>query len=44
MSRAGVAYVNPPEDFRLEIGDDLVVVAESLGELAPLETDESDDD
>ena len=44
VSRAGVAYVNPPEDFRLEIGDDLVVVAESLGELLPLETDQSDDD
>ena len=44
VSRAGVAYVNPPEDFRLQIGDDLVVVAESLGELLPLEVDQSDDD
>ena len=31
VSRDGHAYVNPPEDFRLANGDDLVVVAESLG-------------
>jgi len=31
--------VNPPDDFRLATGDDLVVVAESLGELAPLQMD-----
>ena len=29
--------MNPPSDFRLEKGDDAVVVAESLGTLAPLE-------
>jgi voltage-gated potassium channel len=39
VSRAGQSYVNPPEDFRLAIGDDLVVVAESLGTLAPLQMD-----
>jgi voltage-gated potassium channel len=39
VSRSGQAYVNPPQDFRLAPGDDLVVVAESLGRLAPLEMD-----
>ena len=39
VSRSGHSYVNPPDDFRLARGDDLVVVAESLGELAPLEMD-----
>ncbi len=39
VSRSGQSYVNPPEDFRLAPGDDLVVVAESLGELAPLQMD-----
>ncbi len=36
ISRDGSAHVNPPADFRLEPGDDAVVVAESLGTLAPL--------
>lgn len=36
ISRAGRAYVNPPADFRIAAGDDAVVVAESLGTLAPL--------
>ena len=36
ISRAGRAYVNPPADFRIASGDDAVVVAESLGTLAPL--------
>ena len=36
VNREGVAYVNPPTDFRLATGDDAVVVAESLGTLAPL--------
>jgi voltage-gated potassium channel len=44
ISRDGVANLNPPQDFRLQQGDDLVVVAESLGELAPLEMDHSDTD
>jgi voltage-gated potassium channel len=35
----GRSYVNPPEDFRLAPGDDLIVVAESLGTLEPLEMD-----
>ncbi len=36
VSRSGVAHVNPPSDFRLSPGDDAVVVADSLGTLAPL--------
>ncbi len=36
ISRAGKAFVNPPADFRIAPGDDAVVVAESLGTLAPL--------
>ncbi len=36
ISRAGRAFVNPPADFRIAAGDDAVVVAESLGTLAPL--------
>jgi voltage-gated potassium channel len=36
VSRDGVAHVNPSADFRLVKGDDAVVVAESLGTLAPL--------
>ena len=31
IGRGGRAFVNPPPDFRLEIGDDALVVAESLG-------------
>jgi voltage-gated potassium channel len=37
VNRGGRAYVNPPADFTLEPGDDAVVVAETLGDLAPLE-------
>ncbi len=37
VNRGGRAYVNPPADFVLETGDDAVVVAETLGALAPLE-------
>ena len=36
IGRDGHAFVNPPTDFRLREGDDAVVVAESLGTLAPL--------
>ena len=39
ISRDGQSFVNPPDDFRLANGDDLVVVAESLGSLAPLQMD-----
>jgi voltage-gated potassium channel len=39
ISRSGQSYVNPPEDFRLAPGDDLIVVAESLGTLEPLQMD-----
>jgi voltage-gated potassium channel len=37
IGRNGHAQVNPPSDFRLTEGDDAIVVAESLGTLAPLE-------
>lgn len=37
VSRNGNAYINPEPDFRLQPGDDAVVVAESLGTLAPLQ-------
>jgi voltage-gated potassium channel len=37
IGRNGHAHVNPPTEFRLEEGDDAVVVAQSLGTLAPLQ-------
>ena len=37
VTRNGQSLTNPPADFRLAEGDDAVVVAESLGELRPLE-------
>ena len=37
VSRGGSAHINPDPDFRLQPGDDAVVVAESLGTLAPLQ-------
>jgi voltage-gated potassium channel len=37
VSRDGRSFVNPEPDFRLAAGDDAVVVAESLGTLAPLQ-------
>jgi voltage-gated potassium channel len=36
ISRDHHTYVNPPSDFTLQTGDDALVVAESLGTLAPL--------
>ncbi len=36
IQRGGHAFVNPEASFRLEPGDDAIVVAESLGKLAPL--------
>jgi voltage-gated potassium channel len=36
INRGGQAFVNPGADFRLQPGDDAIVVAESLGALAPL--------
>jgi voltage-gated potassium channel len=36
VNRGGRAFVNPPTDFVLEPGDDAIVVAQSLGTLAPL--------
>jgi voltage-gated potassium channel len=37
VNRGGQAFTNPPVDFLIVEGDDAIVVAESLGELAPLE-------
>jgi voltage-gated potassium channel len=37
VSRDGRSVINPPTDFRLQLGDDAVVVAEGLGELRPLQ-------
>jgi voltage-gated potassium channel len=37
VNRGGHSFVNPQSDFLLQPGDDAVVVAESLGTLAPLE-------
>jgi len=37
VTRDGRSMTNPPADFRLQTGDDAVVVAEGLGELRPLE-------
>jgi voltage-gated potassium channel len=37
VSRDGTAHINPDPGFRLQPGDDAVVVAESLGTLAPLQ-------
>lgn len=36
VNRNGHTYSNLETDFRFETGDDLIVVAESLGELSPL--------
>ena len=36
VTRDGRPSINPPADFKLQPGDDAVVVAESLGTLAPL--------
>lgn len=36
VSRGDVTYSNPPSDFTLSFGDQVVVVAESLGTLLPL--------
>jgi len=36
VARADKTFTNPDSDFRLEKGDQAVVVAVSLGSLAPL--------
>ena len=36
VNRGGRAFVNPPTGFILDSGDDCIVVAQSLGTLAPL--------
>jgi voltage-gated potassium channel len=43
VNRGGQAFVNPPTDFTLQLGDDVIVVAESIGALAPLEIREVTD-
>ena len=37
VTRDGHSITNPQADFRLQAGDDAVVVAEGLGDLRPLE-------
>lgn len=37
VNRNGHTFSNLPTDFRFEVGDDLIVVAESLGRLHPLQ-------
>ena len=37
VAREGVTHTNPAADFQLAAGDDLVVLAESLGKLRPYE-------
>jgi len=44
VNRGGRAFVNPAADFVVEQGDDAVVVAESLGTLAPLELRQTTDE
>jgi voltage-gated potassium channel len=34
--RGGLTFTNPDQDFRVALDDDLVIVAESLGDLQPL--------
>jgi voltage-gated potassium channel len=41
VTRGGHTLTNPPSDFRLARGDTAVVVAESLGELQPLEPEDA---
>jgi voltage-gated potassium channel len=41
VTRDGHTLTNPPSDFRLARGDTAVVVAESLGELQPLEPEDA---
>ncbi len=43
VNRGGHAFVNPPADFRLAPGDDAIVLAESLGTLAPLQVRDTPD-
>jgi hypothetical protein len=38
-----VAPVNPPAHFHLQLGDDALVVAESLGTLRPMSADYTDE-
>ena len=38
VARGDSTFTNPGSDFRLESGDQAVVVAESLGTLSPLKS------
>jgi voltage-gated potassium channel len=38
--RDGTTRTNPDLDFRVQVGDDLVVVAEHLGDLEPIDEPE----
>ncbi len=42
VTRDGVSLVNPPADFRLRRGDDAVVLAETLGDLVPMQVAENE--
>ncbi len=42
IGRSGTTHTNPATDFTIEVGDDAVVVALSLGALHPLEPAEAD--
>ncbi len=44
VTRDDHTYTNPKTDFMFEVGDDLIVVAESLGALSPLEHSTAYDD
>ena len=37
VTRAGITIPNPAEDFTLQAGDGMIVVAESIGALRPLQ-------
>jgi voltage-gated potassium channel len=42
VTRDGVSLTNPPTDFRLTAGDDAVVLAETLGDLVPMQRADSE--
>lgn len=43
INRSGRSVVNPRSDFRVQPGDDALVIAESLGSLAPLRFEKMDE-
>jgi voltage-gated potassium channel len=42
VTRDGVSLTNPPTGFRLKAGDDAVVLAETLGDLVPMQVADSE--